>query len=201
MRNSIRVLSPLLTPLLRSTSTGRTISPSSINDSIFPITASTANQLHVRAPHIFKIYPRLQSQMLQIRRVDEHTTSPLSAPTVSFSFNPVHYCCDLDFVIQLEDRIGSENRQWRHYFRDRPPSACILRGTVLENISSYSLVGIKLSHQPKLISSGREILARLHKCDVLHSDISNLHHALVANLDRRIVWVGFAISFLSKQRA
>jgi hypothetical protein len=61
IRNSIQVLSPLLTPLLRSTSTGRMISPSPIHNSLFPINASTANRLHMRAPHVFKIYLRLRS--------------------------------------------------------------------------------------------------------------------------------------------
>jgi hypothetical protein len=32
----------------------------------------------------------------------------------------------LDFLIQGEGRIGSENQ--RRYFRGRPPSACILSG-------------------------------------------------------------------------
>jgi hypothetical protein len=61
IRNSIRILSPLLTSLLCSTSTGRMISPSPIRDSLFPINASTTNRLHMRAPHIFKIYLRLRS--------------------------------------------------------------------------------------------------------------------------------------------
>ena len=61
IRNSIRILSPLLTPLLCSTSTGRMISPSPIYNSLFPINASTTNRLHMRAPHIFKIYLRLRS--------------------------------------------------------------------------------------------------------------------------------------------
>jgi hypothetical protein len=61
IRNSIRILSPLLTSLLCSTSTGRMISPSPIRNSLFPINASTTNRLHMRAPHIFKIYLRLRS--------------------------------------------------------------------------------------------------------------------------------------------
>lgn len=60
IRNSIRVLSPLLTPLLYSTSTRRKISPSTIHNSLFPIDASTANQLPMRAPRIFKIYLHLR---------------------------------------------------------------------------------------------------------------------------------------------
>lgn len=52
-----------------------------------------------------------------------------------------------------------------------------------------------LSHQPKLISSGRESLARLHECGVLHGDVGDLHHALVAKSHERIVWVGFGMSY------
>ncbi len=94
--------------------------------------------------------------------------------------------------------MGSENRQWRRYFRDRPPSACILRGLVLEDIPSFTLVDKNLSSQPKLMSSGRESLARLHECGVLHGDVGDLRYALVANSDGRIVWIGFSMSSLCK---
>ncbi|TVY14929.1 hypothetical protein LARI1_G006058, partial [Lachnellula arida] len=100
----------------------------------------------------------------------------------------------LDFLIQREDRIGSENQQWKRYFRDKPPSACILRGIVLEEIPSWSLVGRDLAHQPKLASSGREGLARLHEYGVLHSDVEDLHHALVRKSDSRVIWVRLATS-------
>jgi hypothetical protein len=56
-------------------------------------------------------------------------------------------------------------------------------------------VGRNLSHQPKLISSGRESLARLHECGVLHGGVGDLHHALVAKSHGRIVWVGFGMSY------
>ncbi len=112
-----------------------------------------------------------------------------------FRSTPYTSVAYLDFLIQGEDRIGSENQQWRRYFRDRPPSTCILRGIVLEDIPSYSLLDRNLSHQLKLISSGRESLARLHECGVLHGDVGDLHHALIANSDGRIVWVGFGMSY------
>jgi hypothetical protein len=111
-----------------------------------------------------------------------------------FRSTPYSSATYLDFLIQREDRIGSENQQWRRYFRDRPPSACILRGIVLENIPSCSLVGKNLSRHPELASSGREGLARLHECGVLHGDVGDLHHALVAKSDGRIIWVGFGMS-------
>jgi hypothetical protein len=60
IRNSIRVLFPLLRSLLYSTSTGRMISLS-LRNFLFPVKASTMNRLHMRAPYIFKIYLRLRS--------------------------------------------------------------------------------------------------------------------------------------------
>ncbi|CZT03149.1 uncharacterized protein RCO7_11324 [Rhynchosporium graminicola] len=106
----------------------------------------------------------------------------------------------LDFLIQEEDRRGTENQQRKRYFRDKPPSACILRGIVLEEIPSGSLERRTLSHPSKLINSGRESLARLHECGVTHGDVGDLRHALVAK-SGRVVWVGFANSYAYRQGA
>ena len=46
-----------------------------------------------------------------------------------------------------------------------------------------------------------ESLARLHECGVLHGDVGDLHHALVAKSRGRIVWVGFDMSYSYGQGA
>ncbi|TVY86958.1 hypothetical protein LAWI1_G005578, partial [Lachnellula willkommii] len=63
--------------------------------------------------------------------------------TNALTINPLYMRALHIFSIYL---ILRSLNQWKRYFRDKPPSACILRGIVLEEIPSWSLVGRDLAH-------------------------------------------------------
>ncbi|TVY36493.1 hypothetical protein LOCC1_G008208 [Lachnellula occidentalis] len=148
--------------------------------------ARTAHLQHLPSSPIPKCYGYVELTKIPQARSRHHRHPFRSSPYWSPAY--------LDFLIQQDEDIVLENQQWKRYFRDKPPSACILRGIVLEEIPSWTLVNAGLVHQPKLERSGREGLARLHACGMLHGDVGDLNHALIRKSDSQVIWVGFASS-------